>query len=135
MSTLMVLIIGVDGRNLEEVLRRYTDVLTLTGLLYADVAGSAALAAWVIVRFPRHRPASVGRAMLLLLGALVCAQIVPSFIPALMRLADGYYIVLLGCVLPVFFSLFLTSGWLLLAILAGSGSRGGGLRTRTSSQP
>jgi len=116
--------------KLEQHQHRYTDVVSLTALLYADVAGSGLLAAWMIVRFPRHRPTSILRAMLLLVCALLCAQIVPPFIPALMRVSEGYYLVLVGCVLPVFFSMFLTSGWLLLAILSSGGSAGGGIRSR-----
>jgi hypothetical protein len=57
----------------------------------------------------------------------------PPLIPILMRLQNGTYVVLIGCVLPIFFCLFLTTGWFLLSILGvHDGPRGG---HRVTSRP
>ena len=92
-------------------------MISLTALLYADVFGAVTLAGWTIGRFPRQRPTSVVTALAIAVAAMLVAQVSLRFIPVLMGLKEGLYVVLIGCVLPIFFCLFLTTGWLLLAIL------------------
>jgi hypothetical protein len=103
-------------------------VISLTALLYLDVAGAGVLAAWTVARLPRLRPKTITTSLGCVAASMLVAQVAPPFIPHLMALTDGMYVVLLGCVLPIFFLLFLTSGWLLLAILERRGGTGGGHR-------
>ena len=101
-------------------------MLSLTSFLYVDVVAAMILAAWAAVRFPGVRPRSIVGALLLLLLVMAAAQVVPAFIPLLMQMTGGFYVVLIGCVLPVFSLMFLAAGWLLLAILdSHRGPRGG----------
>ena len=86
-------------------------------MLYVDVCAAALLAAWAVVRLAAHRPKSLTSALGLVAAALVVAQCTLQFIPRLMTVGGGQYIVQFACVLPIFFSLFATMGWLLYAIL------------------
>jgi hypothetical protein len=102
--------------------------MTTTGILYADLIAASLLAFWTMVRFPKFGPKSLAGAIV----AFVVAQIMGSAGPALVgpaiRLPFGFYVVLLGIALPMFFLFFLTAGWLfrsLASILRGSGPRGG----------
>ena len=73
-----------------------------------------------------RQPLSLTTGLASLLIVMAAAQVVPAFIPLLMQMTGGFYVVLIGCVLPVFSLMFLAAGWLLLAILdSHRGPRGG----------
>jgi hypothetical protein len=99
-------------------------------LLYVELASAAGLASWVITRWPRLGPARVLPALGVLLVALVVGDLASAGVSAAARLPYGIYAALFGCVLPVFFSIFLAVGWLLRSLLEpiGRGSGGSGHR-------
>jgi uncharacterized transporter YbjL len=106
--------------------------MTITGILYADLLAAALLAFWTMVRFPRLGPKSLGGAIAVFLVAQVLGSAGPALVGPAIQLPFGFYVVLVGIALPMFFLFFLTTGWLfrlLAAILRGSGP-GGGHRIR-----
>jgi hypothetical protein len=63
-------------------------------------------------------------------GTGVVGDLASAGVSAAARLPYGIYAALFGCVLPVFFSIFLAVGWLLRSLLEpiGRGSGGSGHR-------
>jgi hypothetical protein len=108
-----------------------TSVISLSGFLYLELACACALAAWVILRHPAFGPRSLTAAFGLVVLALALGDVAPFALRVLVSLPCGIYLALLGCVLPVFFAMCLTTGWLMRALLdtAQGSSGGGGLRT------
>lgn len=102
-------------------------MISLVGYLYIEVAASALIAGWVVVRFPGRGPTRVSSALAVLLVALLVGAGGPAAIPLTMRLPHGLYVTLLGLILPVFFVMTLAIAWLVrsIALLVG-GSGGGG---------
>jgi hypothetical protein len=101
-------------------------VISLTVYLYFELFSAAALALWVIARFPQLGPKSIVSAAGVVLVALVGGRLAAPHAGALVGLPFGIYVTLLGCVLPLFFSICLTTGWLLRAFLAATHGSGGG---------
>jgi hypothetical protein len=95
-------------------------------LFWLFIAGAGALAVWVLTRFPERRPKTLHWALLAFLAAQVVPNLGLAVLPAVLRLPYGPQVVLLAVVLPVFFALFVTVGWLVRAgIDAVGGPRGG----------
>jgi hypothetical protein len=96
-----------------------------------ELVAAAALALWVVARYPRRGPKSV-RAALAVLGAAVVVMHHSSYgVTPLLGLPHGAYLTLFGCVLPSFFAGFLAAAWLMRVLagaLGGSGGGGGGHR-------
>jgi hypothetical protein len=101
-------------------------VISLTAYLYFELFSAAALALWVIVRFPQLGPKSIMPAAGVVLLALAGGRLAAPNVGVLVGLPFGIYVALLGCVLPLCFSICLATGWLLRAFLAAThGSDGG----------
>jgi hypothetical protein len=90
--------------------------MSLATLVWVCLVAAGVLATWVIVRFPDRRPKSFGTAMLLFLGGQVGPTAGLVLLPAALRVEHGTQFAFAAVVLPAFFVLWLTSGWLLLAI-------------------
>jgi hypothetical protein len=111
--------------------RRFIGALiSLSTLLYVELVSGAALAMWVLARWPRLGPKRMVSAVGVLLITLFLGQVVSAGVTAALRLPHGLYAALFGCVLPVFVSIFLAAGWLLRSLLStiGGGSGGTGHR-------
>ena len=99
-------------------------------LVWVCLAAAALLATWLIARFPDRRPKSVGNAILLFLAGQVAPNLGLVLLPFALRVGQqGAPLAFAAVVLPAFFVLWLTSGWLLLAINdAVGGQRGRAVR-------
>lgn len=99
-------------------------------LISVDVVAAAALALWVLVRFPRLGP----RSLLWAFAAFLAGQWAPSvgvlFLMPVLRLPHGLELATVTVVLPAFFAWFLTLAWLFRAIISRLGGGGGGHRVR-----
>lgn len=100
--------------------------IPLSGFMYIDLGAAGLLAAWFITVCPWKGPRSLTGAIGPVLIALAIGELAPLVILALRGVPYAMYIVLLGFVLPLFFSFFVTTGWLLRSLLAAIGGRGGG---------
>jgi hypothetical protein len=100
-------------------------VIPLSVYLYFELFSAAALALWVMARFPQRGPKSIVSAAGVLVVALALGHVAPTGIRALAGLPYGVYVALLGCVLPIFFSICLAIGWLTRAFLGAVGGSGG----------
>ena len=98
----------------------------LTVYLYIELLGAGLLAAWFLAVFPRKGPKTLTGAIGPVLIALAVGELAPVVILALRGIPDARLIVLLGFVLPLFFAFFVTTGWLLRALLAAVSGRSGG---------
>jgi hypothetical protein len=105
---------------------RSTSMISLSAFLYVEMAAAASLAFWFIARFPKHGPKSLTSAIGPVVVSLGLGHVVPELIALLREVGFGVYVALFGVVLPLFFSFFLTTGWLLRSFLAAVGGRGGG---------
>jgi hypothetical protein len=105
---------------------RCSYVIPLTVYLYFELISAAALALWVIVRWPRLGPRSIFAAVAVVLVALVVGNFASTGVAVAVRLPGGIYAALLGLVLPVFLLIFLASGWLIRSLLAATGGGSGG---------
>ena len=89
--------------------------VALHTFLVALTTGSALLAAWLVVRFPRLNPAEAPAITVALLGAVVVALGVPRFIPVVGQpfgaLAAIFLVALPGCTY-----LFLAAAWVMLYV-------------------
>lgn len=101
-------------------------MIPLSVYLYVEMAGGGLLALWVIARFPKRGPKSVISAVLGVFLAGVLSSFAGWPIVLVKSAPYGVYLCLLGIVLPIFFSFFLTTGWLLRSVLGTVGGRGGG---------
>ena len=90
--------------------------MSLATLVWVCLVAAGVLATWVIVRFPARRPTSVSNALLLFLVGQVAPTAGLALLPAALRVEHGAPFAFAAVVLPAFFVLWLTSGWLLLAI-------------------
>jgi hypothetical protein len=103
--------------------------MSLTMLVWVCLAAAAVLATWLIVRFPDRRPTSVGNAILFFLAGQIAPNLGLFLLPFALRVGHGAPLAFAAVVLPAFFVLWLTSGWLLLAISdAVGGPRGRAVR-------
>jgi hypothetical protein len=91
--------------------------MTASTTVWLYLGASAILAAWVIMRFPSWRPRSLRWAFMLFLAG----QVVPSLglvaLERILLLHDGVQLGLPLVILPTFFVLWLTVGWLFWAIV------------------
>jgi hypothetical protein len=95
--------------------------------LYVELFGAGLLAAWFLVVCPRRGPKSITGAIGPVLIALAVGELAPLVIWASRGVPDALFVVLVGFVLPVFVSFFVTTGWLLRALLSAlTGRHGGG---------
>jgi hypothetical protein len=104
---------------------RSIGVIPLSVYMYVELFSAAALAVWVMARFPRRGPRSIMSAAGLVVVALALGRLAPAAIRVVVGAPFGIYVALLGCVLPLFFSIFLTTGWLMRAFLGHLGGSGG----------
>src|SRR5436305_13109064 len=103
-----------------------TPVISLTLFLHLELVSAAALALWVIARWPRLGPKSVVAAVAVVFVALVLGNFASTGVAAAVTFPGGVYAALLGFVLPVFFLIFLASGWLIRTLVGAlSGGSGG----------
>jgi len=101
-------------------------MIPLTVYLYMELISAAALALWVITRWPRLGPKSIVAAAAAVVVALAVGNFASAGVAAAVTLPFGIYAALLGCILPVFFLIFLATGWLVRSLLgAASGGSGG----------
>jgi hypothetical protein len=96
--------------------------MSMGTLVWVCLVAAAVLAGWVIVRFPSKRPKSVSSAIVLLLAGQLAPNVGLLLLPVTLRLSRGPQFAFAAVVLPAFFVLWLTSGWLLLAV--GDSRRG-----------
>jgi hypothetical protein len=99
-------------------------VIPVSAFLYLELFAALALAAWVIIRHPTAGPRSLPSAVASMLGAMLVIDLFPSV--ALHLLASPGRLLPLLClaILPPF-ALFLTTAWVIRALLAQAGPRGG----------
>jgi hypothetical protein len=90
--------------------------MSMSALVWVFVAAAALLAVWAIARFPERRPKSLVTAFVLFLGAQIAPILGLVLLPTVLRLGNGPQLALTFVVLPAFFILCVTSGWLLLAV-------------------
>jgi hypothetical protein len=106
-------------------------VISVSAFMGAELVAAAALALWVVARFPLFGPKSVRSALAVLCAAFVVMQLSSFGMTPLLGLPHGVYLTLFGCVLPSFFAGFLAAAWLMRVLagaLGGSGGGGGGHR-------
>ena len=102
-------------------------MIPLQAFLYVELVAAAALALWVVARYPGFGPHSIRSAVGFLAIGLALLQFTPQGVHLIIQLPHGVYAALFLCALPGFFAAFLAAAWL-LRVLAGSlgGSGGGG---------
>jgi hypothetical protein len=106
-------------------------VIPVNVFMCAELVAAAALALWVVARYPRLGPQSVRSAVVVFGAALALMQLSSFGVGPLLGLPHGAYLTLFGCVLPSFFAGFLAAAWVLRVLagaLGGSGGGGGGHR-------
>ncbi|MFL5963925.1 MAG: hypothetical protein ACJ757_13645 [Gaiellaceae bacterium] len=101
-------------------------MIPLSVFLYIEMIGAGLLASWFFTVCPRKGPKSLTSAIGPVIIAFAGAQFAPGVIATVIGLPYGMYLVLFGFLLPLFFSLFVTTGWLLRSLLAAVGGRGNG---------
>ena len=104
--------------------------MTASSAVWLYLGASAILAAWVIARFPSLRPRSLGWALLLFLAGQVVPPLGLAALDRVLLLHDGVQLGLPLVILPTFFVLWLTVGWLLWAIVEQFGEPRGGQPSR-----
>jgi hypothetical protein len=100
--------------------------VTPVATIWVYLVVSAALSAWLLVRFPSRRPKSVVWALVAFAAGQIVANIGLVLLPAVMRLPHGSQLALPAVILPVFLVLWLTLAWLLWAIVDTVGRPRGG---------
>ena len=90
--------------------------MSMATLVWVCLLAAAVLAAWAIVRFPDIRPRSVSSAILLLVVGQIAPNVGLLLLPTTVRLSHGAPVAFAAVVLPACFVLWLTAGWLLLAV-------------------
>jgi hypothetical protein len=102
-------------------------VISVSMFMCAELVGAAALALWVVARYPRLGPKSLRSAIVLVIAAFTVLRLSTLSQASLVGMPHGAYVLLFGSVLPSFFVAFLATAWL-MRILAGAfgGSGGGG---------
>ena len=100
--------------------------IPLTAYLYIELLGAGVLAGWFLAVFPRTGPKTLTSAIGPVLLSLAVGELAPLVIWAVRDVPGALLVVLLGFVLPLFFSFFVTTGWLLRALVAALGGRTGG---------
>jgi len=109
-------------------------MISVQAFLCVELVAAAALALWVVARFPRLGPKSIRAASGLCLAAAALFRPLPVLIEAVVRLPHGAYVAIFACALPQFVFSFLVAAWLIRAFagaLGGSG-RGPGHRVHQS---
>jgi hypothetical protein len=104
----------------------FTVSVPLTVYLYIELLGAGVLAAWFLAVCPEKGPKTLTGAIGPVLIALAIGELAPLVILALRDMPDSTFVVLIGFVLPLFCSFFVTTGWLLRALLSAVGGRSGG---------
>jgi hypothetical protein len=92
----------------------------------AELVGAAALALWVVARYPRIGPKSLRSAIVLVIAAFTLMRLATLGQSSLVELPHGAYVLLFGSVLPSFFAAFLATAWLMRILAAAFGGSGGG---------
>jgi hypothetical protein len=86
-------------------------------LIVGYCIGGAGLAFWVLLRYPRFGPKTIGGATAAVIAAFVVAAVVPSLLQA--SIGDGSrtgaFLALVGLVLPTLAALFWSAACLLRA--------------------
>ena len=100
--------------------------VTVRSFLWFDIVATAALAIWVVARFPGFGPKSVRAAAVCFLVAQLVPNIGLAFVPLVIRLPYGQFLVLAGITSTVLFALFLAAAWLLRALMHPVGGPRGG---------
>jgi hypothetical protein len=102
-------------------------VISVSMFMCAELVAAAALALWVVARYPRLGPKSIRSAIVLVIVAFTVLRLSTLGQSSLVGMPHGAYVLLFGSVLPSFFMAFLAAAWL-MRILAGAfgGSGGGG---------
>jgi len=101
-------------------------MISLAEFLYIEMAGAGLLAFWFFTVYPRKGPKSLTSAIGPVLIAFAIGRLAGGLIVTVRGLPYGMYLVLFGYLLPLFFSFFVTTGWLLRSLLAAVGGRGSG---------
>jgi uncharacterized membrane protein YeiH len=102
--------------------------MPINAFLCAELVAAAALALWVIARFPKAGPKSLRAAVLVVACGIGLVELAPVGVDLAVRLPHGAYAALFGVALPCLFGGFLAVGWsmrLLADALGGSGGGGG----------
>ena len=104
-------------------------MISMSMFMSIELVAGAALALWVVTRYPSFGPKSLRSAVGVVGAVFLVLRFSTWGVTALLGLPHGVYVTLFGCVLPNFFAGFLAAAWL-LRILAGAlgGSGGGGHR-------
>ena len=101
-------------------------MVTISMFLCAELVAAAAVALWVVARFPNFGPKSLRSTALFAGAALGAVQCVSFVVAPVAHLPHGVYVALFGCVLPVYVVAFLAVGWLIRLFAARLGGSGGG---------
>jgi hypothetical protein len=101
-------------------------MISLSVFLYIEMMGAGLLAFWFLTVCPRKGPKSLTSAIGPVIIAVAIGRLADGVIVMVRDLPYGRYLVLFGFVLPLFFSFFVTTGWLLRSLLATVGGRGSG---------
>jgi hypothetical protein len=100
--------------------------LTVPQFLCAELVAAAALALWVVARYPARGPQSLRSAAGLAAVAYGLFQLATAALPLFTALPFGTYVAMFALVLPGYVAIFLASAWLLRVLAAAVGGSGGG---------
>jgi hypothetical protein len=101
-------------------------MISLSVFLYIEMIGGGLLASWFLAVCPRKGPKSLTSAIGPVIIAVAIGRLAGGVIVTVRGLPYGMYLALFGFVLPLFFSFFVTTGWLVRSFLATVGGRGSG---------
>lgn len=108
--------------------------MDVSAFVWIDLIAAAALALWIVARYPNVGPKSLGSALV----AFLVGQLIPSLglvvVQPVVRLPHGIELALLGVALPMFVVMFLTTMWLMRASMGLVGGPRGGQRIRRLSR-
>jgi hypothetical protein len=100
-------------------------VITVSVFLYLELFAGLMLAAWLLIRHPTIAPSSLSSALASMLAAMLLIDLFPSAISHLLTSPGRLPPLLCLSILPPF-ALFLTTAWVIRALMAQAGNPGGG---------
>ena len=101
-------------------------MISVSVFISAELVAAAVLALWVVARYPRFGPKSLRSALVVVGASFVVLQLSTLGVTPLLGLPHGVYVTLFVCVLPSFFTGFLSAAWLIRVLAGALGGSGGG---------
>jgi len=98
--------------------------VAVEAVLWIDVVAGAALAVWIVARYPSIGPRSFGSALVVFAAGQAVPIVGLMVVRRAAGLPHGLVLALVGVALPSFVVLFVTTVWLLRASSPIRGARG-----------